>query len=55
MIYEKPRDQEIDGLTINIWSAGTMPGCYFQEYQIILQYNNREEIPLIISKKGKIN
>ena len=54
MIYEKPSDLDMDGLTVDIWSAGSKPGYFINKYQIIIQYNNREEIPLIITKKGKI-
>lgn len=54
MIYEKPSDLDMDGLTVDIWSAGSKPRYFIKKYQIIIQYNNREEIPLIITKKGKI-
>lgn len=51
--YEKPSDLDMDGLTIDIWSAVSKSGYSIHKYQIIIQYNNREEIPLIITKKGK--
>ena len=42
-----------DGLIINKWIAGIMNGFGIEKYQIIIEYNNREAVPLIISKKSK--
>ena len=42
-------------LIINKWMAGTIGAINIPKYQIIIQYNNREDVPLIITKKNKIN
>ena len=52
--FTKPNDSDEDGLIIKKWSLGTVGIYGIKKYQIIIQYNNREEIPLIITKKGKI-
>ncbi|MCX8700671.1 hypothetical protein J3U11_06250 [Gilliamella sp. B2840] len=52
--FSKPNDSDEDGLIIKKWSLGTVGIYSIKKYQIIIQYNNREEIPLIITKKGKI-
>ena len=45
-----------DGLIINKWIAGTINAIGIKKYQIIIEYNNREAAPLIITKKSnKIN
>lgn len=52
------RDDSIDsdGLIINKWIAGTIAASGLKKYHIIIEYNNREAIPLIITKKSnKIN
>lgn len=41
-------------LIINKWMAGTIGAINIPKYQIIIQYNNREDVPLIITKKNKI-
>lgn len=52
--FTKPNDSDEDGLIIKKWSLGTVGIYGIKKYQIIIQYNNREEIPLVITKKGKI-
>ena len=42
-----------DGLIINKWIAGTMSAIGIKKYQIIIEYNNREAVPLIITKNSK--
>ena len=42
-----------DGVIINKWIAGIMNGFSIEKYQIIIEYNNREAVPLIITKKSK--
>ena len=42
-----------DGLIINKWIAGTINAIGIEKYQIIIEYNNREAVPLIITKKSK--
>ena len=42
-----------DGLIINKWIAGTINAIGIKKYQIIIEYNNREAVPLIITKKSK--
>ena len=42
-----------DGLIINKWIAGTMNGLGIEKYHIVIEYNNREAVPLIITKKSK--
>ncbi|WP_430875768.1 toxin VasX [Gilliamella sp. G0441] len=42
-------------LIINKWMAGTIGAINIPKYQIIIQYNNREDVPLIITKKNKIS
>lgn len=52
------RDDSIDsdGLIINKWIAGTIAASGLKKYHIIIEYNNREAVPLIITKKSnKIN
>ncbi|MBI0095370.1 MULTISPECIES: toxin VasX [Gilliamella] len=45
-----------DGLIINKWIAGTIGANSIKKYHIIIEYNNREAVPLIITKKSnKIN
>lgn len=45
-----------DGLIINKWVAGTIGANSIKKYHIIIEYNNREAVPLIITKKSsKIN
>lgn len=41
-------------LIINKWMGGTVGYNQIKKYQILIQYNHREEIPLIITKNGKI-
>lgn len=41
-------------LIINKWMAGTIGAINIPKYQIIIQYNNREDVPLVITKKNKI-
>lgn len=43
-----------NGLIINKWIAGTIGAINILKYQIMIQYHNREEVPLIITKKGKL-
>lgn len=52
------RDDSIDsdGLIINKWIAGTIATSGLKKYHIIIEYNNREAVPLVITKKSnKIN
>lgn len=42
-------------LIINKWVAGTIGAINIPKYHIIIQYNNREDVPLVITKKNKIN
>ena len=52
------RDDSIDsdGLIINKWIAGTIAASGLKKYHIIIEYNNREAVPLVITKKSnKIN
>ena len=45
-----------DGLIINKWVAGTIGANSIKKYHIVIEYNNREAVPLIITKKSnKIN
>ncbi|OCF92993.1 hypothetical protein A9G17_07635 [Gilliamella sp. wkB7] len=45
-----------DGLIINKWIAGTIGANSIKKYHIIIEYNNREAVPLVITKKSnKIN
>lgn len=45
-----------DGLIINKWIAGTIVANSIKKYHIIIEYNNREAVPLVITKKSnKIN
>ena len=45
-----------DGLIINKWIAGTIGANSIKKYHIVIEYNNREAVPLIITKKSnKIN
>ncbi|WP_294609851.1 hypothetical protein [uncultured Gilliamella sp.] len=44
----------INGLIINKWIAGTIGANTFRKYQIMIQYHNREEVPLIITKTNKL-
>ena len=41
-------------LIINKWVAGTIGAINIPKYHIIIQYNNREDVPLVITKKNKI-
>ncbi|MWN90210.1 hypothetical protein GQ597_05790 [Gilliamella sp. Pra-s65] len=43
-----------NGLIINKWIAGTISAVNIVKYQIIIQYNNREDVPLIVTKNNKI-
>ncbi|MFQ0995653.1 hypothetical protein ACGH6Q_11680 [Gilliamella sp. BG2] len=43
-----------NGLIINKWIAGTIGVFNIVKYQIIIQYNNREDVPLIVTKNNKI-
>ncbi|OCG45995.1 hypothetical protein A9G34_05850 [Gilliamella sp. Choc4-2] len=43
-----------NGLIINKWIAGTIGVFNIVKYQIIVQYNNREDVPLIVTKNNKI-
>ncbi|OCG23181.1 hypothetical protein A9G22_06350 [Gilliamella sp. App2-1] len=43
-----------NGLIINKWIAGTIGVFNIAKYQIIVQYNNREDVPLIVAKNNKI-
>ncbi|WP_218059490.1 DUF308 domain-containing protein, partial [Gilliamella sp. App4-10] len=43
-----------NGLIINKWIAGTISAFNIVKYQIIVQYNNREDVPLIVTKNNKI-
>ncbi|OCG46178.1 hypothetical protein A9G35_05535 [Gilliamella sp. Choc5-1] len=48
-------DQPVqNGLIINKWIAGTIGVFNIVKYQIIIQYNNREDVPLIVTKNNKI-
>lgn len=52
------QDDSIDsnGLIINKWVAGTTTPAGIKKYHIVIEYNNREAVPLIITKKSnKIN
>ncbi|OCG46176.1 hypothetical protein A9G35_05525 [Gilliamella sp. Choc5-1] len=48
-------DQPVqNGLIINKWIAGTIGVFNIVKYQIIIQYNNREDVPLIVTQNNKI-
>lgn len=51
---QKSPEHDFQELMINKWIAGTIGYCRIKKYQIIIQYNHREEVPLIIMKNGKI-
>lgn len=51
---QKSPEHDFQILTINKWIAGTLGYYRIKKYQIIIQYNHREEVPLIIMKNGKI-
>ena len=51
---QKSLEHDFQILTINKWIAGTLGYYRIKKYQIIIQYNQREEVPLIIMKNGKI-
>ena len=56
LIAEKHNDDTplVNELIINKWIAGTIGAINIPKYQIIIQYNNREDVPLVITKKNKI-
>lgn len=50
----KSPEQDHQELIINKWMGGTIGYNQIKKYQILIQYNHREEIPLIITKNSKI-